>query len=342
MNSTITDTGRAARTPDVRGLAVKLVVALTIGLGLIMTLFVSLAVNAGPNGVRIAVAGPAAALQQVGAGLAAAGDGAFEITPVADEAAATGMLLERTADGAIVIDGEGPHLLVAGAASPAITQALTGLAAQLSGAPVTPVTDVAALSTHDAKGAGLAAGAFPMIMASLALGAATSVVLRRRRPVLTTISIGAVVTGFVFASILTWFGATGGHWFAEGLAMSLTVFAGASLIAGLVRLLGTAGIGIGALVLMILGNPLSGANTSPRLIPGPWGEFGQLLPPGAGATLLRTVSYFPQAPIVQSALVLLVWSAIGIGLLFGVRRSAEERSAARTGATSGELVSTTV
>src|SRR5689334_6991694 len=38
--------------------AVALVLAMTAGLSLILALFVSIAVNSGPNGIRLAVAGP--------------------------------------------------------------------------------------------------------------------------------------------------------------------------------------------------------------------------------------------------------------------------------------------
>ena len=76
-------------------------------------------------------------------------------------------------------------------------------------------------------------------------------------------------------------------------AISLTIAASALVVAGLVRLMGAAGVGLGALLLVIVGNPLSGIATSPRLLPAPWGEFGQWLPTGAGGTLLRTVAYFP-------------------------------------------------
>ena len=91
----------------------------------------------------------------------------------------------------------------------------------------------------------------------------------------------------------------------------------------MVRLLGAAGAGLGALLLVIIGNPLSGIATSPRLLPGPWGEFGQWLPTGAGGTLVRTATYFPEASVWGPLLVLFIWAAIGVGMvLFGRRQPA--------------------
>ena len=89
--------------------AVALVLALTAGLSLILALFVSIAVNSGPNGIRLAVAGPPAAVEQIKAGVAQAGGAdAFEVSVVGDEAAARSALQDRTVDGAIVIGPDGP------------------------------------------------------------------------------------------------------------------------------------------------------------------------------------------------------------------------------------------
>lgn len=301
--------------------AVALVLALTAGLSLILALFVGVAVNSGPNGVNLVVAGPPAAVEQIKAGISQqAGPDAFDVTVVADEAAARSALQERTADGAIVIGANGPTVLTASAGSPVIAQLLTGAAAHLANpsAAGPAVVDVVALPTGDSRGLGLASGSFPMIIAGLALGAACVFALRNRWTVLTTIVGGAVVIGVSFAGTLAWLGVSGGHFVGEAAAISLTVAAGALLVAGLARLLGAAGIAVGALILLLIGNPLSGIATSPRFLPAPWGEFGQWLPTGAGGTLLRTVSYFPQASVAWPLTILLGWAVLGaLGVIFG-------------------------
>lgn len=302
--------------------AVGMVLALTAGLSLILALFVSIAVNSGPNGIRLAVAGPAAAVEQITAGLnRAAGPDAFEITVVTDEAAARAALQDRTADGAIVIGAQGPTLLTASAGSPAITAMLTSAAAHLGNpesAAGPAIVDVVALPSGDSRGVGLPSGSLPMIIAGLALGAITALGLRSRWLVIGTVIGGAMVIAVSFVGILSWFDVSGGHFWDEFSAVSLTIAASALVVAGLVRLLGAAGVGLGALLLLIVGNPLSGIASSPRLLPAPWGEFGQWLPTGAGGTLLRTVAYFPGAPVWQSVLVLLGWAALGaVGVIVG-------------------------
>ena len=110
-------------------------------------------------------------------------------------------------------------------------------------------------------------------------------------------------------------------------AIALTVATSGLVVAGLVRLMGAAGAGIGALLLVLVGNPLSGIATSPRLLPAPWGELGQWLPTGAGGTLVRTATYFPAASVWAPVLVLVIWAAIGIGMVLIGRRQPAAHSA---------------
>ena len=306
---------------DQRRTAVALILALTAGLSLVLGLFVGVAVNSGPNEIRLAVTGPPAAVEQIQAGLVqTAGPDAFEVTVVADESAARSALADRTADGAIVVGPAGPTLLTAPAGSPAITQLLTSAAARLGEAPVAgpAVVDAVPLPETDSRGVGLGAGSFPMIIAGLALGAASALALRGRWWVLGTVVGGAVAIGLSFAGVLAWLGVSAGRYAAEASAISLTVAASALVVAGLVRMIGPAATSLGALLLVIIGNPLSGIATSPRLLPAPWGELGQWLPTGAGGTLLRTAAYFPDAPVWQPVLVLLSWAALGaVGVIIG-------------------------
>jgi hypothetical protein len=315
--------------------ALAMVLGLTAGLSLILALFVSIAVNSGPNGVRLAVAGPAPAVQQITAALTqAGGPDAFDVTVVNDEAAARAALVERTADGAIVIGRNGPTVFTASAGSPAIAQALNAAAGELSGAPGagTAVVDVVPVPEGDVHGVGLAAGSFPMIIAGLVLGAAAALSLRGRWTVLVTVVGGAVAIGLSLAGVLAWLGVSGGNYLAEASAITLAVAASGLVVAGLARLMGVPGVGIGALLLVIVGNPLSGIPTSPRLLPGPWGEFGQWLPTGAGGTLLRTAAYFPEASVAFPVWVLLGWAVLGAGaVLIGQHRG---RSALETHANS--------
>src|SRR6185312_1934735 len=61
---------------------------------------------------------------------------------------------------------------------------------------------------------------------------------------------------------------------------------------GLAALVGREGLGLGAVVMFLVGNALSGIAAAPQLLPQPWGAVGQWLPIGAGGTLLRSAAYF--------------------------------------------------
>mgnify|MGYP001377036679 CR=1 FL=1 len=81
------------------------------------------AVRSAPHDVPIVAAGPQAVA--VAQRLERERPGAFEVTAVADEAAARAALTGREAYGAIVTTPTGPRVLVASAASPVVAQQLT-------------------------------------------------------------------------------------------------------------------------------------------------------------------------------------------------------------------------
>jgi hypothetical protein len=86
-------------------------------------------------------------------------------------------------------------------------------------------------------------------------------------------------------------------------------------LAGLATALGRAGIALAAVLLFVGGNPISGVAAAPELLPQPWGAIGQLLPPGAGASLLRSTVFFDGAGAVRPLWTLVVWAVGGLLLL---------------------------
>lgn len=102
----------------------------------------------------------------------------------------------------------------------------------------------------------------------------------------------------------SWLGVLTGDWWAEAGVLSLAALAVGATVTGCAALPGGEGVGLGALLIVFFGNPFSGAATAPQMLPEPVGVLGQWLPPGAGATLLRSVSYFDGAATLTPALVL--------------------------------------
>ena len=63
---------------------------------------------------------------------------------------------------------------------------------------------------------------------------------------------------------------------------------------------------------MLVANPISAAAVPVEFLAEPWGAIGQWFPPGAAATLVRELSYFPAADTTFSWLVLAAWAVGGL------------------------------
>lgn len=287
---------------------------LTAIVSVLITAFAWPAVRSTVHDVPIAVAGPAPAVQQVRATLDQRAPGAFEITAVADTAAAERLIRDRAAYGAIDVTTGTPQVITASAASAAVSQTLTALAGAMSQGqnPIAAVRDIAPLPADDPRGAGLAAGALPLVLGGILAAALLTVRLRGTGRRVTAALGFAVLGGLAMAAILQfWLGSLDGDYLANTGAISLSVAATALTLLGLESLLGAAGLGLGAATMMLVGNPLSGLASAPEMLPGWSGALGQFLPPGAGGSLLRSTAFFDGAAAGQPVAVLLGWLTFG-------------------------------
>ena len=91
--------------------------------------------------------------------------------------------------------------------------------------------------------------------------------------------------------------------------------AGLLFILGLGSLFGKAGLALGGVLALLVGNPLSGLSSAPELLPTGWGQLGQLLPQGATATLLRSAAAFDGAGAGTALAVLACWALAGTALV---------------------------
>ncbi|MDX2547715.1 ABC transporter permease [Streptomyces sp. WI04-05B] len=286
-----------------------------------------------PRDLPLGVAGPAAAVTQVEQQLSTH-EGAFEIHRYADEAAARDAVENRTVYGAVIVTAQGPKLLTASAASPVVAQLLQQAVAEQavrSGGPGAQVrtVDVVPAPANDLRGAAFGASVLPLALAGVAAGAVVTVLGLRGVRAVGALVGAATLVGVVAAAIAhSWLGVLTGDWWAEAGVLGLTTLAVSGAVAGLAALLGTAGIGVGGLTVILLGNPFSAASSAPQLLPDPVGTIGQWLPPGASASLLRSVSFFDGAASLGPALTLTWWAALGLGaVLLGstLKRRTEDR-----------------
>ncbi|MBF6172304.1 hypothetical protein [Nocardia blacklockiae] len=307
-----------------RAVAVGLAAALVQAVMLIA--FAWPAANIAPRGLPIAVSGPAASM--VAGKLSEHDREAFDITTVSDEAAARTAIEHRDAYGAVVTDGGAPRVLIASAASPAVAQQLTAIAQQLSGAPAAAVQDVVRGDPDDPRGTGFGAMVLPLVMAGIAGGVLLSLLIPAAGAGLVGLVTFGVAGGLLSMGIVQgWMQLVPGSYLTLASIAGLVCVAVAGTVAGLATLVGRAGIGVGALLMLLIGNPFSGATSAPELLPQPWGAIGQLLPPGAAATLIRSVAFFDGHGAATPLIVLLCWAGAGL-LMLAVGANLPRRSPA--------------
>lgn len=290
--------------------------------------FIAPAIGSGPSNLPIAVGGPAPVVEQLTATLDTAQPDAFEFRTLDSADAVRESVFDRETVGGISFGADGAvTVTVASAAGTPYATLLNGVAASLrqTGATVT-VDDVAPLGADDPAGAGLAALGLP-----LAFGGIISAVLLatqlRGRPWLKLLgSLAASLTvGFAVTAVLQFgFGTLDGNYGLTALSLSLGVAAISLFVLGLESVLGFAGLGIGAVTMMFLGNPLAGMATGWQWLPAPRGAIGQALPIGASGTLVRSTAFFDGHGAGTPVLVLLAWVAAGI-VLVGVAALRDRR-----------------
>ena len=205
--------------------------------------------------------------------------------------------------------------------------------AEQASAMTVKTTAVVPLSDSDTSGSGIAIAAFPLVMGGTIGGVLSLTLIKGTWRRFATATLYAVIAGALTALILsTWFGFIPGDFATLWAAFGATYLATASFMIGMGALLvPAAGLGLGAVVTMFIGNPISGASMPSVFLPGAWGQIGQMMVPGASSTLLRSIAYFPEVSTSDQWLVLGSW--IAFGLLTGVIGWAvKERRTATVGA----------
>ena len=290
------------RPPAAAILVVPLVVAL------VLTLFAWPAAKLEPRDLPVGVAGPAAATAPIEERLASR-EGAFELHRYDGEAAARDAIEDRDVYGAFVATPSGPKVLTASAGSPAVAQLLTH-AAEDAGAPVEDVVQAGP------QAPALASSVLPLVIAGLLVGIVAALASTRGLGRAGLVVVGSVLTGLAATALVQgWLDVVEGAWVANAGVLSLTVLAIAAALAGLYSVVGKAGLAIGALTMIFVGNPFSGVGSAPELLPEPAGAIGQLLPPGAGGNLLRSTGFFDGAGGAGHLTVLGIWAVAGLAFL---------------------------
>lgn len=299
--------------------ATGIVVVLTVVLAVLAIAFALPAVRSKPHDIPIGAAGPQAASGQVEAILEKQAPGAFAVTYYPGEAALRDAILNRDVYGGFSFGQDGPAVLVATGGSPMIAQMLTQIGNGIS--QQTGMTlrsqDLAPPTADDSRGVGLAASALPLTLAGMLPAVAMMLLLKREvwtRFTATVVFAG--VAGVTIAALLRYvFGSIDQNLWGVAAGLTLGILAAGLTMLGLGSLFGRVGLALGALLALLVGNPLSGMNSAPEMLPSGWGELGQWLPQGATATLLRSTAFFDGAGSIMPILILTCWAVAGVALI---------------------------
>jgi hypothetical protein len=299
-------------------LAAALGVGLVVGFAFV-AFFTTALHDPQPNAVRVAVVGPAAAVEQVRARLDAAVPQGFRVERYADELAARDELRDQDVDG-VFVSGSAPRLLLAGASGSSVVDVLRaafGGAASASGEKLS-VEDVAPVPRHDARGisafflvAGTTLGslAFAMVL-FFAGGHAVTTPLRLR---LALIGGFSVLAGLVMATASDFVGdgLSGAFWAIAGITALLAAVVSLTTTA-LVRWLGTPGIALSSIFVMLFSLPATGGAVGPEFVPDFYRGVAPALPSHAALQALRSVVYFDGDGLSGPLLILLIWAAVAL------------------------------
>lgn len=277
-----------------------------------------------PHGVRIAVAAPGPVTHELAAGLSRVEPGGFRLVRAGSARTAVRLVRTQAAAGALVVPAAGPVTIVTAAASgssqqQAITVALTTAAGTMRRS-VHPL-DVAPLPPGDR--AGLSSFVFELgLLIPSVIGSVGLFLLGVRFRIWWRVAAAALfsllggLTSFLVLDVT--FGALTG----SGAALiAIGIFGALSFvltISALQSVLGMPGTGLAVLLLVFLGNAVSGGTVPIAFLPDVFRQVAPWLPNAAIVSAARDVIYFSGNDLAHPLTVLSLWAGGALATLVGV------------------------
>jgi hypothetical protein len=306
-------------------------VVLTIGL-IFVTVYLSAFHAPRPHHLPVAAVGTTGQARSLSTSLNHSIPGGFTVTRVTNEREARDAIEHRRAYAALVADGRTRTLLYAGANGPSVTSLLDTVFVRVAGRSIA-TQDVRPAAAGDTRGLAIFYAAFGLILAGLLFGmftyqAAPRLELRVR---LLSLALFGAAGGALAVLIAKAFGAMPGPYAALAAVIALMAIAAGAASMTLIRLLGGAGVSVGAVVLVILGNSTSGGVLPRDFLPGWLHPLSQVLPVGVGVRAVDGLAYFRDDGLVTGLAVLLGSIAICVAALYvedtlSARRSRVKRA----------------
>ena len=273
-----------------------------------------------PHDIPVGLVGPNQAVERLRTGFEQAAPGAFSFSGYDTEDAARAALDNRSVDGVLVLGTASPRLILAGATgdgSTGVISAAFGNALKAQGATLT-VETVHPFPPGDAHGLVLFFAVVAVIISTLVAAAvlSTSSVRYGLGAQVGALIVYAALAGLAAMGTATWIaGDYGPGVWAAACLLSLASLAIGTVVAGSARLLGTPGLGLAALVVVLLDLVTSGGPVGSRLLPDLYRWLAPGMPAGRLYDGLRSVLYFDSASIATPFGILAAWLLGGLALM---------------------------
>lgn len=272
-----------------------------------------------PHDIPVGLVGPPAATEQLAQAFGSNAPGTFRFTSFTSEDAARAAIDARSIDGVLIL-GQPPRLIVAGAAGDTVATVMTtafGNVFRAQGATLA-VETVHPFAAGDAHGLIL----FFVVVAVLAATLVCQALLgteRRAAGFRTRLGIAIVFAALAAPTAMgsaAWLadGYGSGFWTAAAL-VGLASLAVGTVVAGSVRLLGAPGLGLAALVVVLLGLVSSGGPVGSQMLPDFYRWLAPWMPPGQLYESVRDALYFGGSGLGEPVLGLSAWLAGGLLLM---------------------------
>lgn len=249
-----------------------------------------------------------------------------------DAAAARRAVTHDEVPAALVADGRGTRLLVAGAEGPSTVSSLDMALTGAVGRPL-PVKDVLPLVAGDSRGLSVFYAAFGVVLAGFLFAVSSYQIAPRLRLAVRVASmlVFAAASGLMVALIAhTALSALPAPFAVVTLVVGLLAWAAAAAAGVLLRVFGPLGMPVASVVLMILGNATSGGILPTTFLPSWLSPLASILPPAAAVRGLRGAAYFHDVHLTGAVATLAAWGLGCLAVQYVLDRVAARRTPAAT------------
>jgi len=276
--------------------------------------------NPTPHQLSVGIVAPDLMVKVVDLGLRTKAPGYFTLKAYPNEQSLTSAIKDRKVYGGYVYRKDSGLLLTASASGKAADTAITGLGESVSKILRQPLVprDVASLNSHDSQGLssytyqyGLLVPSFFFGMLIFMFGYGLS--LSWRLGLIGGYALSAGIVGALTVGPIV--GALPDHFLALAALGALYAVMAVLVTYGLCRLLSYVGLGLAALLLILVGNSTGGGSINQEFLPDFFRSIGQVLPNGAFIRSVRNTVYFGGANTHRAILVVALWALGGLALV---------------------------